>query len=191
MRTLSAVQTTAGTGRLRYRPCVLRRGQPRVTMQPSVKSTSLSLDQDCTWDQFLGILQCRICHRALKFQNVDQGLPYAREYGVLSCFCSRYPVVDGIPIFLGGAVGVFEHTQGHTEYEGPSREDLTRLVLARRGLDALLRCIAFPLRIGLIERIRPRHVWRSRRFLKFMAALRRAKLRRWCVADHDALTAQD
>jgi SAM-dependent methyltransferase/uncharacterized protein YbaR (Trm112 family) len=156
-----------------------------------VKSTSLRLDRDYTWDQLLGILQCPVCHQALKFQNVDQGLPYAREYGVLSCSCSQYPVVDGVPIFLSGAVGVFEHTQGHVQYQGPSREDLTGLVLARRGLDALLRCIAFPLRIGLIERIRPHHVWRSRPFLQFMAALRRAKLRRWCVADHDTLTAQD
>lgn len=155
--------------------------------------TSLMLNRadGYTWHELLTILQCPICHNSFEFQNIDQGLPYAREYGVLNCGCNRYPVVDGVPIFIDGPIGAMEHTLGTVEYEGPSRDSLTNLVLAGKGLDALLRCVAFPLKIGLFERIRPRRLWRSRPFQQFMVNLRRGKLRKWCVMDRGALTAQD
>ena len=116
-----------------------------------------------SWDQLLRILRCPVCRQPLKFEPVDQGLPHAREYGVLSCGCTQYPVIDGVPVLKRGKVGVFEHTKGQTQYEGPSPEDLMRLVLDRKGLDALLLCIALPVTIKLLDRIPPRRLWRSRR----------------------------
>lgn len=148
--------------------------------------------REYSWEQLLGILRCPTCRQPLQFQPVDQGLPGAREYGVLSCTCSRYPVVDGICILMSGTVGAFEHTEGHVEYKGPSTEELTRLVLARRGLDALLRCIAFPLTIKRLDRVPLlRSVWHSKQVQEFLAAVRRMQLRRWCVAGRDTLTAED
>jgi SAM-dependent methyltransferase/uncharacterized protein YbaR (Trm112 family) len=147
--------------------------------------------QEYSWSQLLGILRCPTCHQPFRFRQVDQGLPHAREYGILSCDCSQYPVVDGIPILISGTVGVFEHTRGNVQYAGPSPGDLIRLVLARRGLDALLRCIAFPVTIKWLDRIPPWRLWHSRPVREFLIGLRRTKLRRWCVAGRDTLTAED
>jgi SAM-dependent methyltransferase/uncharacterized protein YbaR (Trm112 family) len=144
------------------------------------------------WDQLMNILRCPQCRGPLKFQRVDQGLPDEREYGVLNCSCSRYPVVDGICILMSGTVGAFEHTEGHVEYEGPATERLIQLLLAGRGLDALLHCIAFPLTVKGFDRFPPlRRLWDGKPVREFLAALRRIQLRRWCVAKRDTLTAED
>ena len=55
--------------------------------------------------------------------RLNKGCRMHGEYGVLSCSCSRYPVVDGICILMSGTVGAFEHTQGHVEYKGPTTEE--------------------------------------------------------------------
>jgi len=149
------------------------------------------LGKEYTFDQLIRILRCPSCRQQLQFQQVDQGLPHFREYGLLRCHCSRYPVVDGICILMSGTVGAFEHTQGHVQYKGASTEELTRLVLARRGLDALLSCIAFPLSIKLLDRIPPRRLWQSGLVRDLLVGLRRIQLRRWCLASRDALTAED
>ncbi len=157
------------------------------------KWVTMSLDQEMgySWDQLLRILRCPVCHRSLKFEPVDQGLPHAREYGVLSCGCRQYPVIDGVPVLKRGKVGVFEHTKGYIQYEGPSPENLTRLVLDGRGLDALLLCIALPVTIKLLDRIPPWRLWHSQRVTELLTTLRRRQLRKWCVADRDTLTAKD
>jgi SAM-dependent methyltransferase/uncharacterized protein YbaR (Trm112 family) len=153
---------------------------------------SISTGQDYSWEQLMSILRCPKCRGRLQFQRVDQGLPDAREYGVLSCNCSRYPVVDGICILMSGTVGAYEHTEGHVEYKGPTTEQLIRLVLARRGLDALLHCIAFPLTFKGLDRFPPlRRLCASKPVREFFAGLRRNRLRPWCVAKRDTLTAED
>ena len=60
------------------------------------------------------------CRAALNFDRIDQGLPHAREYGVLRCGCSEYPVIDGVCIIMKGGIGAFEHTEGHVDYKGYS-----------------------------------------------------------------------
>ena len=148
--------------------------------------------QAYSFDQLMSIVRCPKCQGKLQFQQVEQGLPNAREYGVLSCSCSRYPVVDGICILMSGTVGAFEHTQGHVEYKGPTTEELIQLVVDRRGLDALLRCIAFPATIKKLDRISLlRGLWHSRPVREFLARLRRKQIQRLCVADRDTLTAED
>jgi SAM-dependent methyltransferase len=156
-----------------------------------MKSMAFSPPDGYTWRQLCSILRCPTCGQGLEFRDFDQGLPHAREYGVLDCGCSQYPVVDGVPIFIDGSVGALEHTQGEVEYAGPSRDYLTHLVRKGKGLEALLRCVAFPLKVERIESIRPWRLWRTHLFQELVAALRRRKLRRWCVMDRDALTAQD
>jgi SAM-dependent methyltransferase/uncharacterized protein YbaR (Trm112 family) len=157
----------------------------------NVEEAACGTTDGYTWKQLNAILQCPICHSKLEFLNIDQGLPDSREFGVLNCGCSSYPVVDGIPIFIRGTVGALEHTTGMVEYQGPPCSYITSLVLSGKGLEALLRCIAFPLNLRTIERIGPRRLWRSRKFQEFTASLRRWTLRKWCIANHDTLTTED
>lgn len=147
--------------------------------------------QGCSWDQLMGILRCPVCRGPLRFQQVDQGLADCREYGILSCGCNQYPVLDGIPILMTGRVGSFEHTKGFVEYLGPSPADLNRRILARQGLDALLRCIAFPLTFNRWGRTPFSRLWRNRPVRGALAGLRRAQLRPWCLANRDTLSAKD
>lgn len=148
--------------------------------------------QEYSFDQLMAILRCPECRGRLQFHRVDQDLPRASEYGVLICECSQYPVIDGICILMKGTVGSFEHTEGHVEYQGPSIDDLTRLVRDGHGLDALLRCIAFPHTIKQVDRIPGlRQLWHSGPIRELRSSLRRAQLRRWCVEGRDILTAED
>jgi len=148
-------------------------------------------NQEYAWHELLDILQCPSCRRSFLFQEIDQGLQHGREYGLLKCGCTQYPVVDGIPILTSSAVGAYEHTRGGVEYQGPSPEELTRLVLARRGLDALLRCIAFPIVFKRLLRIPPRRLWLSRRVLEILAGLRRFRFRRRCMVSREVFAAED
>lgn len=148
--------------------------------------------QEYSFDKLMAILRCPACRGRLQFHRVDQDLPRAREYGVLTCGCSQYPVIDGICILMKGTVGSFEHTEGHVEYQGPSIDDLTRLVQAGRGLDALLRCIAFPLTIKQVDRIPVlRQLWHSGPIRELRSSLRRVQLRRWCVEGRETHSAED
>jgi SAM-dependent methyltransferase/uncharacterized protein YbaR (Trm112 family) len=144
-----------------------------------------------SWDQLLSILRCPACRGPLRFQQIEQGLPESREYGVLSCGCSQYPVVDGIPILMAGRVGVFEHTQGLVDYVGPSPADLIRYIVGHRGLDALLHCLSFPLTFKRLDRLPFSRLWRNLPARGILSGLRRIQLRRMCLADRDSLTAED
>lgn len=88
-------------------------------------------------------------------------------------------------------MGVFEHTEGQIEYEGPSRENLIRLVMAGRGLDALVSCLAFPVVIKALDRVPLWRLWHGKLFLDLLLGLRRVKLRRWCVRARQTLSAED
>lgn len=144
-----------------------------------------------SFDQLLEILRCPKCGQVLEFQSVAAPWPQAREFGILKCRCASYPVVDGIPILMGGTVGAFEHTMGSADFVGPAVEDLCQKVLAGRGVDALLRCIAFPITLKRLRKVPPRRLWTSRGFLNLMAGLRRGQLRSQCLADRASLSAED
>lgn len=146
---------------------------------------------DYSWAQLVTILACPECGRHLTFKAISQDLPFSGEYGVLSCGCGRYPVVDGIPVLMKGTVGSFEHTQGHVEFTGPTVEELVDLVVGGRGLEALLRCISFPLTVRQLVRVLPRNLWCSSPVQGIMIGLRRIQLRRWCTTKRLDLTAED
>jgi SAM-dependent methyltransferase len=160
---------------------------PPAGFEPERSSLPANPGGSISWDKFVSILRCPACGESVLFQQIDQGLPHASEYGILSCGCSRYPVLDGIPILTKKRIGVFENTQGQVQYEGPTPDEITCLIVARRGLDALLRCIAFPLIFGF----RPRRLWQSRLALQLLAQVRRAQLRSWCLGNRESLTAED
>ena len=47
--------------------------------------------QAYSFDQLMSIVRCPKCQGKLQFQQVEQGLPNAREYGVLSCRLQPLP----------------------------------------------------------------------------------------------------
>lgn len=133
-----------------------------------------------SWAALLEILRCPFCGGEVEFRAVRQSFDHARECGILACGCRQHPVLDGIPIFLEGHIGVFDHTQGDVQYRGPRVEEVLDLVARGRGLQALLRCIAVPNRPVKLEHIRPRRLWRLRWVMRVMARLRRAQMaRQW------------
>jgi len=156
------------------------------------KNVGTFKDEGYPLNRLFEILRCPTCRGQLQFQQVDQGLPRHREYGVLSCSCSQYPVVDGVCILMKGTVGAFEHTEGHVEYKGPSVDAVTSLVLAGRGLEALVRCLAFPVTIKRLDRFGPlRRFLQSRPVQQLLMRLRRIQLQRWCSVKADQLSAED
>src|SRR5262245_47597749 len=46
----------------------------------------------------LDCLRCPFCNGKVTMSLTDQSAGEV-EYGILSCFCGRYPVVSGIPVF--------------------------------------------------------------------------------------------
>jgi SAM-dependent methyltransferase/uncharacterized protein YbaR (Trm112 family) len=146
---------------------------------------------DTLFRYVLETLRCPSCRQSLQFEAIDQGLAHAREYGVLTCECSQYPVIDGIAVLMNGSIGAFEHTEGTVDFAGTSKDELVRLVLAKQGFEALLRCITFPLTFRRFERLGPTAVWQSRLVRELLRGLRRLQLQRWCDRGPEKHTARE
>lgn len=98
-------------------------------------------------DNWIALLRCPDCRESFAFaKSADP------QYGILQCSCFRYPMVDGVPILLKGHVGQLG-VGGQFESQGPAVEELTRLVSAGRGAEALIRCLAFTPRFQVLDRL--------------------------------------
>ncbi len=53
---------------------------------------------------FLKLLRCPFCAGTLSASGPEPVSPEP-EYGVLSCYCGRYPIVAGIPVLKKGNIG--------------------------------------------------------------------------------------
>src|SRR5262245_31832012 len=53
---------------------------------------------------FLKLLRCPFCEGALSLGGPER-VSREPEYGVLRCYCGRYPIVAGIPILKKGNIG--------------------------------------------------------------------------------------
>lgn len=113
-------------------------------------------------------------------------------FGVLSCGCGSYPVLDSIPVLRSGRVDVLDHTTGRAEVVGPSVEELVELVRADRGLDALIELLAFPPAIpfGLADRPGLRLPFTRGPLPRVARAARRGEVASM-LGELDELTAQD
>ena len=115
-----------------------------------------------------------------------------REFGILSCSCYKYPVIDGIPIILKRAVDVQAHVEGSVQVPGPSPAELISLILQYQGIEALLSLISFPwgsqpfMKVRLLRKLTQRNPIRS-----MSVRLRRMMLRKWVSNPPGSLTAQD
>lgn len=137
-------------------------------------------------------LICPECRSELTFEaSAAQPLP-AGLFGVLSCGCGSYPVLDSIPVLRSGRIDVQDHTTGRAEVVGPRVEELVELVRADRGLDALIQLLAFPPTIpfGLADRPGLRLPFTRGPLPRVARAARRAEVSEM-LDDLDELTAQD
>lgn len=94
--------------------------------------------------RLLARLRCPHCRAALQVERLVPEPRLAGECAVLRCPCSRYPVLDGIPLLTRERVSVREHVTGTVQVKGPSPRALIDLIGAGRPLEALLRLLAFP-----------------------------------------------
>jgi SAM-dependent methyltransferase len=82
---------------------------------------------------FLELLRCPFCAGILNPSRSESVSPEL-EYGVLSCYCSRFPVVAGIPIFKRGVIGS----------AGQTRENVIALIEKGRRHEALFSLLTPP-----------------------------------------------
>jgi SAM-dependent methyltransferase len=104
-------------------------------------------------DGLVPSLRCPFCRAPFSFREFDAPRYAAAEFGILECGCSRFPVLDGIPVVQRSPVGMFEHTTGGSQVGGAAPDELVRLIETGRGMEALERCLTFATRHPRLERI--------------------------------------
>lgn len=104
-------------------------------------------------ETLLPTLRCQRCHGSFSFSAIRQTDPAAAEFGVLVCSCSKYPVVDGIPILQRGAVGMFDHTTGTAQVAGVTPARLIELIERGNCGSALFEAIGFPILPPMLRRL--------------------------------------
>lgn len=145
-----------------------------------------------SFEFLFSLLECPSCRSSLDFTPIEQPQLPERIFGILSCTCNKYPVIDGIPIFLKRPIGVQAHVSGATQMTGPTPDVLISLILQRKGLEALLRLITFPWcpqsfkRFRLLKSLTQRNPFRG-----ISLRLRKAILRQWITDPSNSLTAED
>ena len=89
-------------------------------------------------------LRCPGCRDVLAFQPTPSQPLTGGAFGLLTCSCSTYPVLDSIPVIRHGRVDQQDHITGRAEVDGPTVSRLVELLDQDRGLDALVEMLAFP-----------------------------------------------
>jgi SAM-dependent methyltransferase/uncharacterized protein YbaR (Trm112 family) len=137
-------------------------------------------------------LVCPECRTTLSFEPArTQPLPDG-VFGVLTCPCSAYPVVDSVPVIRRGHVDVQDHMTGRAEVNGPTIEHLVDVIRGEDPLEALVALLAFPppipMNLGATPGVRlpfTRGPWPH-----LAHEARRGEVRT-LLGELDALTAQD
>jgi len=96
----------------------------------------------------LSLMVCPYCGGSLEAGpgRIPSGQPI--EYGILSCGCSEFPVVGGIPIFkASGRVDLMHQTTASVMRAGPRGRDLIKDIKAGRNERALLSLLTIPGRL--------------------------------------------
>ncbi|HXH82234.1 MAG TPA: hypothetical protein VNN07_04815, partial [Candidatus Tectomicrobia bacterium] len=78
--------------------------------------------------RLLSLLRCPECGGALRLERVVLDPQLDGASGVLACACSRYPLLDGVPILMRGRLDVREHVTGAVQVVGPPVETIVRLI---------------------------------------------------------------
>lgn len=112
------------------------------------------------FDGFIEILQCPACHGALSFKATAPEGQHGR-FGVLSCHCSKYPLLDDVPIIMShtSSVGVIPHWNDGVVHLGPTIKELVRAVEDGVTVEALMDCLEFPRKYPLQGRLTRAGIW--------------------------------
>lgn len=130
-----------------------------------------------SFEQFLAILQCPDCKGQLDYAPVTSG-PDSGHYGLLKCRCSKYPVLDNVPVLMKGAIGIISHWNDGAIHVGPTSQDLVAALERGETTEALLECLIFPRRFPLQGRLTRAGVWPTSLGRRIGLAQTRTDLRR-------------
>ena len=107
----------------------------------AVAATSSEPIDDVDW---MAVLRCPECQGQLAPELVPTPEGGRGTWGTLSCECSRYPIIDDIPVLLRDRVPNNSIGENDVIDEGPEVAELVRLVTGAEPLDALVRLVAVP-----------------------------------------------
>jgi SAM-dependent methyltransferase/uncharacterized protein YbaR (Trm112 family) len=121
---------------------------------PTEQQQSVAL----AFDRFIAMLRCPSCAGALRFTETD-----ARNgrSGVLACGCSRYPVLEGVPILMKRPVGIISHWNDADISQGPTAAELVTMLESGKADEALARCLVFPRHYPGQRQLTKARVWPS------------------------------
>ena len=111
-----------------------------------------------SFDRFLALLRCPSCSGALSFTEVS---PRNGRSGILACGCTRYPLLEGVPILMKRPVGIISHWNDGDISEGPTGAELVALLQDGKVDEALARCLVFPRQYPGQRRLKRAHLWPS------------------------------
>ena len=129
-----------------------------------------------SFEQFLSTLQCPACSGEFSFAPVASASGQGR-YGILSCRCSKYPVLDDVPVLMKGAIGIIGHWNDGVIHAGPTVQDLVGALERGATVDALIECLVFPRKFPMQGRLTRAHLWPASLSTKAGLAWTRAGLR--------------
>src|SRR5262245_59997737 len=101
----------------------------------------------------LDFLRCPFCGGNLTIRGTDQNASEP-EFGILTCHCSQYPIVAGIPIIKRGVIGG----------AGQQASDVIKLIDAGRNRNALLAMLLPPPPITVVKApasVEPLRAWQE------------------------------
>jgi SAM-dependent methyltransferase len=93
---------------------------------------------------WMAVLRCAECQGQLAPELIATPEGGRGAWGTLVCQCSRYPLIDDIPILLHDRVPINSIGENSVIDEGPEVDELVRLVTGPDPLDALVRLVAVP-----------------------------------------------
>lgn len=139
---------------------------------------------------FLSLLQCPVCSGGFSF-TATASEPGQGRYGILACGCSRYPLIDDVPILMRGPIGIISHWNDGAIHVGPTGQALVAALEGGASTEALLDCLAFPRKFPLQGRLSRAHLWPSAVGEKAGLAQTRAGLRGLVGKPPGEVVAQD
>ena len=140
------------------------------------------------FDAFVATLQCPFCQSAFTFREVSAR--FGRN-GILSCSCSKFPVIEDVPILMQGSVGIISHWNDGAIHLGPNAAELVAMMERGESEEALINCLLFPRRYPLQYRLTSAGLWPTELTNKVGLAQTRIALKRLLARRPNEVFAED
>jgi hypothetical protein len=133
---------------------------------------------------FLANLLCPYCAGKFSCTEVAPG------FGILICYCDRFPVIDGIPLIRRSYAGCFARQPGKPWSPSAMKRELLALLEWGRTREALRRCLAFPAATPRLSALMGGRLAHTRLMRALQFRLCRIRFNR-LMARRDSLTSAD